>query len=149
MTQSPFPPDADPRRGPLLDLLQIRSEAVAPGRARILFEVRESHLRSRGIAHGGIIATLMDTALGLAASSKAPDGLDVVTAQISVNFIRPAWLGERLVALAEVRHAGRKTAVATGEIHTEGGALIATGSATLVFVPGPDFTRDTARKGEP
>ena len=143
MTQSPSPLDSDPRRGPLLDLLNMRSESVSPGRSRIVYEVGAEHLRSRGIAHGGIIATLMDTALGLAASSKAPDGLDVVTAQISVNFIRPAWAGERLVASAEVRHSGRKTAVVTGEIHTEGGSLVATGSATLVFVPGPDLTRET------
>lgn len=148
MTPSSAPNDSDPRRGPLLDLLEMRSEVVEPGRSRIAYEVGAQHLRSRGIAHGGVIATLMDTALGLAASSKAPENLDVVTAQISVNFIRPAWSGERLVATAEVRHAGRKTAVVTGEIHTEGGSLVATGSATLVFVPAPDFRRDDDRKGE-
>lgn len=141
MTSHPDPSHADPGRGPLLTLLGMRSETIEPGHVRVYYMVGPDHLRSRGIAHGGIIATLMDTAVGLAASTKAPEGLDVVTAQINVNFIRPAWSGERLIARAEVRHSGRKTAVATGEIHTEGGTLVATGSATLVYVAAPNFTR--------
>lgn len=133
--------DHDPRRGPFLDLLGMTAESHEPGRVRIAYRVGPGHLRTRGIAHGGAIATLMDTALGLAASTKAPAGLDVVTAQINVNFIRPAWSGERLVAEAEVRHSGRRTAVASGEIRTESGALVATGSATLMYVPASDLDK--------
>ena len=70
----------------------------------------------------------------------------MVTAQINVNFIRPAWSGERLEATAEVKHAGRKTAVATGEIRTEGGSLVATGSATLMYVPPPTSPGRTATR---
>jgi uncharacterized protein (TIGR00369 family) len=76
----------------------------------------------------------MDTALGWAAGSRAPTGLDVVTAQLNVNFIRPARPGEILIAWGEVQHAGRRTAVARGEIQTADGALVATGSATLMYV---------------
>ena len=42
---------------------------------------------------------------------------------------------ERLEAVAEVKHAGRRTAVATGEIRTDAGLLVATGSGTLMYVP--------------
>jgi acyl-CoA thioesterase len=136
----PFEPD-DPRRGPFLHLLGMRAAAVEVGRVRVQFKVGPDHLRTRGIAHGGVIATLMDTSLGLAAATKAPNGLDVVTAQINVNFIRPAWEGELLEALAEVRHSGRRTAVVTGEIRTESGTLVATGSATMMFVPSPDLVK--------
>lgn len=138
-------PDAESRRGPLLDLLDMRPEVAAPGTVLVHYEVGARHLRTLGIAHGGIVATLMDTALGLAASTVAPEGLNVVTAQINVNFIRPAWQGERLKAEGQVRHSGRKTAVATGEIRNAEGALVATGSATFVFVPTPDFRREEAR----
>ena len=134
----------DERRGPLLKLLGMQATSVEPGRVTVRYEVGPDHLRTGGIAHGGVVATLMDTALGLAASTKAPDGLDVVTAQINVNFIRPAWLGERLTATAQVQHSGRKTAVATGQIHTEDGALVATGSATLVYLGARDLTKSEA-----
>jgi acyl-CoA thioesterase len=133
--------EADPRHGPLLDLLGMSAVSVEPGRVKVAYTVGPDHLRTRGIAHGGIIATLMDTTLGLAASTRAPEGLDVVTAQINVNFIRPAWQGERLEAFGEVQHSGRKTAVVTGKICTESGSLVATGSATLMYVPAPDLAK--------
>lgn len=135
------PPAVASRRGPLLDLLDMRPMTVEPGRVRVAYQVASDHLRTGGIAHGGAIATLMDTALGFAASTMAPEGLDVVTAQISINYIRPARAGERLEAVGEVRHSGRRTAVATGEVRTQSGALVATGSATLMFVPDADFSR--------
>ena len=67
-----------------------------------------------------------------------------MTAQLNVHFIRPACEGETLVASAEVRHAGRKTAVAQGEVRTEAGALVATASATFVYLPHTDATRTRA-----
>jgi uncharacterized protein (TIGR00369 family) len=137
------PSIAEFRRGPLLDLLDLRLTVESPGRVKVAYTVGPDHLRTAGIAHGGIIATLMDTALGFAAASRAPEGLDVVTAQINVNFVRPAWMGERLEAVGEVRHSGRKTAVASGEIRNEAGTLVATGSATLVYLPKTDLIRTT------
>ena len=128
------------RLGPFLELLGMKPELLAPGRVRVTYMIQEAHLRSRGIAHGGILATLMDTTLGFAASSRAPDGFDVVTAQLNVNFIRPARAGEVLIARGEIKHAGRKTAVAWAEAHTQGGELVVTGSATLVYIPVADLT---------
>ena len=132
------------RRGSFLKHLGMHATSVEPGRVSVRYEVGPDHLRTGGIAHGGIIATLMDTALGLAASTRAPEGFDLVTAQLNVNFIRPAWLGEALVASAQVQHSGRKTAVATGQIHATDGSLVATGSATLVFIPPRDLVKTDA-----
>ncbi len=125
----------------MLDLLDMRPEVVGPGHVRVAYVVGPDHLRSRGVVHGGVLATLLDTALGLAASTRAPAGLDVVTAQLNANFVRPARHGERLLAEARVKHSGRKTAVAVAEVFTEGGELVATGSATLVFLPASDLDR--------
>lgn len=133
--------EEESRRGPFLKHLGMQATAIEPGHVSVRYEVGPDHLRTGGIAHGGIIATLMDTALGLAASTMAPAGFDLVTAQLNVNLIRPAWLGEALVASAEVQHSGRKTAVATGQIHTEDGSLVATGSATLVYIPPRDLVK--------
>jgi acyl-CoA thioesterase len=136
------PGQAESRRGPLLDLLDMRPSVVGRGRVQVEYIVGKDHLRSMGIAHGGILATLLDTALGLSASTVAPPGMDVVTAQLNVNYIRPAWNGERLVAQAEVKHGGRKTAVAWAEVRTDDGSLVASGSATLFFIPARDLVRD-------
>jgi uncharacterized protein (TIGR00369 family) len=87
-----------------------------------------------GLVHGGVYATLLDTAMGWAASTLAPQGQDLVTVQLNVNFIRPCREGETLVASGEVVHSGRRTAVARGEVRTAAGELAATGSGTFMFV---------------
>lgn len=124
-----------PRRVPLHERLDIEPRFVGGGQSRIELLVGPHHLRSRGIAHGGVFATLLDAAQGMAAASVAPDGCDVVTIQLNVNFIRPAALGERLTTTATVQHAGRRTAVTSAEMRTSQGELAATGTATLMYMP--------------
>jgi acyl-CoA thioesterase len=119
------------------------------GRGRVEFVVSRQHLRTYGIAHGGILATLLDTAMGMAAMSVAPPDHDVVTAQLNVNFIRSAWEGERLVTAADVRHSGRRTAVARGEVQTSDGQLVALGSATFLFTPLTDPAHQKPTHGTP
>ncbi len=108
---------------------------------RLTLEVRAGHLRTLGIVHGGVIATLLDSVMGMKAQGASPPDHYLVTAQLNVHFIRPAFEGETLIASSVVRHQGRKTAVAEGEIRTAGGALVATSSATFVHVPHTDQTR--------
>jgi uncharacterized protein (TIGR00369 family) len=116
---------------------------------RLVLEVQSAHLRTLGIAHGGVIATLLDSVMGMAANRSSPPDHYVVTAQLNVHFIRPAFEGETLVASSQVRHSGRKTAVAQGEIQTANGALIATASATFVFVEHTERTRANPDRLEP
>ena len=114
----------------------------------LLLEVRAGHLRSLRIAHGGVIATLLDSVMGIQAHQSSPPDHYVVTAQLNVQFIRPAFEGETLIASSQVRHAGRKTAVAQGELATSDGALVATSSATFVYVPHTDRTRANPDQSE-
>ncbi|WP_435006662.1 PaaI family thioesterase [Tundrisphaera lichenicola] len=113
----------------------------ADGEGRLILEVAETHLRSLGLVHGGVIATLLDSVMGMAAARSSPVEHYLVTAQLNVNFIRPALDGETLIAFADVRHVGRRTAVAQGEIRTDSGSLVATSSATFVYVAHDDRTR--------
>lgn len=116
---------------------------------RLVLDVAAGHLRSLGIAHGGVIATLLDSVMGMVSARSAPPDHYLVTAQINVHFLRPAREGETLLASAEVRHAGRKTAVAHGEVRTSADHLIATASATFVYVPHTDPTRGRAEPTGP
>ncbi len=125
------------REIPLIELLGIRSVAASKGEAAFEMTVEERHLRTHGIVHGGATASLMDSVLGVSALTVAAEDQQVVTIQLNMNFVRPAWQGETLVARAKVQHAGRKTVVSTGEIRTADGELVATGSATFVFIPTP------------
>lgn len=123
------------RKVPLHELLGILPVEMGGGRGRLELVVRDHHLRTFGILHGGVFAAMLDAVMGMAAASSAREGHDVVTVQLNVNFIRPVALGESLTASAEVEHAGRRTAVARGEIRTASGELAALGSATFMFLP--------------
>ena len=106
-------------------------------------------LRTLGIAHGGVIATMLDSVMGLMANRSSPPDHYVVTAQLNVHFLRPAFDGETLVASSDVRHAGRKTAVTQGQVQTIDGDLVAIGSATFVYVAHTDQTRAKPDRLEP
>ena len=123
---------------PFLEHLGVRILEAAQGRGRLEVVVRTEHLRDVGILHGGMSATLLDSVMGMSAASVAPPGHYVVTVQLNMNFIRPAWEGEHLVATGEVTHSGRQTAVARAEIRTAGGILVSSGSATFLSVPHKD-----------
>ena len=126
--------DVEPTRPGLIAHLKIRPVSVGDGAARVEMTVGPEHLRSRGIAHGGVIATLLDTTMGRAVGSKAGVGSDLVTAQLNVHFVRPARLGDTLVSTAMVEHSGRRTAVARGEIRSAEGRLVATATATFLYI---------------
>jgi acyl-CoA thioesterase len=121
--------------GPFLNDLKVEPVSFEHGRAVWRLRVSDQHLRTHGILHGGVVATLLDTALGRAVATVCQSDQDVVTAQLNVNFVRPVWSGETLLASGEVQHHGRQTAVARGEIRTADDTLVATGSGTFLFVP--------------
>lgn len=123
---------------PFLDLLGVELVERIEGQATLALNLSDMHLRTRGIAHGGVIATLLDTAMGIAVSTQTPDGCFAVTSQLNLNFIRPGWNGERLLITAEVSHAGATTAVARADMTTESGVRVALASGTFSFVRNPD-----------
>lgn len=134
------------RHVPFLDLLQVEPLETDAGRGRFRMAIDERHLRTLGILHGGVTAALLDTAMGMAAGTLAPKGHYVVTIQLNVNFIRPAWKGETLIATGEVRHSGRQTAVSFGELRTTEDALVATGTGTFMYVRHRPEDRDELHK---
>lgn len=123
-------------RNPFAEHLHLPPVNVSEKAARLELTVEEIHLRPGGIMHGGFHATLMDTITGYAAYTVAPKGTEVLTMQLNLNMTATARLGDRIIATAHVDHAGRRTAVVTGEIRRDDNTLLATGSSTLFFVQG-------------
>jgi len=125
----------DEARGGFMQMLDVHVLAAENGRSRVELLVAEKHLNQLEMMHGGMTATLLDTALGLAAYSIRPTNHYSVTVQLDVKYTRPALAGQKLAAIGQVQHAGKRTAVASAEIRAEDGSLIATGSATLMYLP--------------
>jgi uncharacterized protein (TIGR00369 family) len=89
---------------------------------------------SRGtIVHGGAIATLADEALASVAFTAAEEGETTVTADLKIDFLRPAMPG-RLVARATVRHRTRRLAFCEATVEQEGGPIVAEARAVIAYV---------------
>jgi uncharacterized protein (TIGR00369 family) len=126
--------DGQPVDNPLGAHLRIPPFESKNGGARMEMDVERIHLRHGGLVHGGVVATLLDTVMGVASYSVAPKKADVVTMQLNVNMTGSARLGDRIVAEAECVHSNRRMAVMQGTLRNGDGKLLATGSATMIFL---------------
>jgi acyl-CoA thioesterase len=97
-------------------------EAVGPGTARMAMAVRADMTNGHGMCHGGFIFTLADSAFAFACNSR---NAKCVAAQGQVSFLRPARLGERLVAIAEERHLAGRSGIYDVRVTGADGAVIA------------------------
>jgi uncharacterized protein (TIGR00369 family) len=103
--------------------LGARTEAAEDGEARLSFEVREEHLNPAGTLHGGVLATLVDTAMGQAVRSATGDDDVPATSQLTVTYLRPGSPG-RLAVTARVRTRGEHLTVCEADVEQEGRDLV-------------------------
>lgn len=85
------------------------------GEVTLGWDARAEHLNLQGLVHGGVLATLLDTAMGLAIRSALEPGRRHVTIEMGVHYLRPAHPG-RLRARGRVARIGREIAFADAEV---------------------------------
>jgi len=104
----------------------------AAGVAHCLLDVDERHLNRHGVLHGGIVATLLDTAAGVTASMvHDPQGLTPVsTVSLNINYVAPGREGP-IRATGQRTGGGRSLHFVSADLCDAQGVLIA--SATGVF----------------
>ena len=115
-------------------LMNMRLVEVEEGRAVFAVEPDERHYNGLGIAHGGLAATLLDSALGCAINTVMTAGRVFTTLEMEINYVRPMRreTGEvRCEAL--VLHAGSRVATAEGRIVDAAGKLYAHGTASCML----------------
>ena len=101
----------------------IEIEEAREGYARIAMRMRPDMLNGHGIAHGGMIFALADTAFAYACNSR---NIRTVAAQASIVFLDPARPGERIVAEAEEQALAGRSGVYGVQLRGEDGRMIAT-----------------------
>jgi acyl-CoA thioesterase len=106
------------------DLFGIEVLEVKEGFARVKARVKREFLNIHGTAHGGFIFTLADVAFGLAVNYDSPR----MAISINMNFIKPAFEGDELVAEAKVEGGGKRVKFCLLRVY-KGDDLIAEGTA--------------------
>lgn len=99
--------------------------------------IRDDHLSSPGVAHGGSISAFMDSVLGVTALYQAFRLNKICsTVEFKINFIKPILLGEKLTGKAVIDYQGQSLMVVSGEIREAmSGALKAKGLGTFNLYP--------------
>ena len=117
------------------DLLGMHPAELGVGHAVFVCDAKPSFANPMGTVHGGIAATLLDSALGCAVQTTVDDGVGYTTISLEVKYLRPIRLdaGE-LRAEATVVHAGRRQATAEARLTDRDGRVLATATTTCLIL---------------
>jgi uncharacterized protein (TIGR00369 family) len=127
--------------------------AIDPKRSRkglctVVGTVRRIHLNINRVVHGGVYATILDTAMGAAVvTTLAPDETTATTS-LYIEFVRPAREGEHLVARGELVRRGRHLAFVRGELSDSEGRLLGQAHGTWYIWGSADGTWKSSPSGK-
>lgn len=123
---------------PIARLMGFDIEEVGEGRVVFAVEPQEYHYNPIGMVHGGLAATLLDSAMGCAVHSLLPEGRAYTTLELKVNYIRPLTHETgRVRAVGKVIHLGGKVATAEGSVVDAAGKLYAHATTTCLLSDTP------------
>ena len=114
--------------------LKIRFQNDGVGQVRVETRICEQHQGFPGIAHGGIVASLMDEVMGRATMSGYPERL-FYTAKMEIRYRHSVPLNTDLVAIGWVVKDRGRAATAEGKLILPDGTVAIEGTATLFSVP--------------
>jgi uncharacterized protein (TIGR00369 family) len=113
-----------------------RPPEVEAGKVTFFLEPQEYHYNPIGSVHGGVFATLLDSAMGCAVHSLLPLGVGYTTLELKVNFIRPLSVQTGLVScVGTVLSQTRQVATAEGRLVDASGKLYAHATTTCLLLP--------------
>ena len=103
---------------------------ASPGVVEIEFEAGSQHLNLQGLVHGGILATLADTAMGLAVRTALEPGRRHVTVQLGIEFLSPGRTGT-IAARGRTVKIGTQLGFAEADVMNADGRVLARAHSTL------------------
>ena len=103
------------------------------GESELRLDLAGHHLNPGGIAHGGVIAALLDASIGLALRSKLGMTTDHVTIELDVHYLSPARSGA-LIGRGRAVRVGGRVSYGEADLFTDEGTLVAKGTATFLVV---------------
>ena len=116
--------------------LRIKFFDDGPSACRAELILGDQHQGYPGIAHGGIVATMLDEAAGRAAMSGHPERF-MFTAKIEIRYRQQVPLHRPLTLIARIEKDRGRMATAAAEVRLEDGSIAAEATATLMEIP-PD-----------
>jgi len=120
---------------PIAQTLGFTLTEVTEGRAVFQLDPGEFHYNPIGSVHGGVYATLLDSACGCAVHTTLPAGVAYTSLDLNVKFLGAMRMTTGLVsAVGTVKHRGRRTALAEAELLDGAGRLLATAQSSCLII---------------
>lgn len=111
---------------PMARLIGFRCVTAEPGEIVMRLDYDPSLENTMGMAHGGVAATMLDTAMGCAAHTMLPVGSGIVTLDLTITYLRPITAKHTpVVAAGRVINLGRRTIYVGGEVRGSDDTLVA------------------------
>lgn len=121
---------------PMASHMGMRLVEVDHGTATFECHPDESHYNPIGAVHGGLVCTLLDSALGCATQTTLPAGTGYTSIEIKVSYLRPVTAASApLTCVGRVTKPGRRVTFAEAEVRDVAGRAVATASGTLLIFP--------------
>lgn len=120
---------------PISELLNFQLIDAQEGKALFSLQPEEYHYNPVGVVHGGLAASVLDSAMACAIHSLLPPETFCTTLELKVNYLRPITLKVgKLRCEAEVLHFGGRTAVAQGKVLDSNNKLYAHSTSTFMIL---------------
>lgn len=120
---------------PIAHTLGFTLAEVEEGRAVFTLEPAEYHYNPIGMVHGGVAATLLDSAMGCAVHSMLPAGVGYTTLEIKLNMLRAVTVDTGPIRCeGTLLHLGRTTALAEAKMTDAAGRLLAHATSTCMLL---------------
>jgi uncharacterized protein (TIGR00369 family) len=120
----------------IAELMGFEPVEAEEGRVVFVATPGPQHYNPIGTVHGGLAATLLDSAMGCAVHTTLPEGVGYTTLELKVNYTRPIFTETgRIRCEGTVVHRGGRVATAEGRVTAEDtGALLAHGTTTCLIL---------------
>jgi uncharacterized protein (TIGR00369 family) len=115
--------------------LRMQLDSISVDQAVVKLNTEQCHLQPFGIVHGGVLATLIDTATFWSVFLRLPEDAGLVNIDLKLNYLKSISSG-LMTAQGRCIRAGRTINYAEASIKDKEGNLIAHGTSTLMVLPG-------------
>jgi len=121
------------RRVPLAGLLGMEFVDIRTGEAVLKLEMRDDLRQPHGVLHGGVTASLIDTAMAFAIRTHLQDHEATATVDLTIHYLRPHTAGA-VVCTAKVVRPGKRIFTVSADVVNGEGKLIATAISTYTKI---------------
>jgi len=115
--------------------LRMQLVSISVDQAVVKLKTEQCHLQPFGIVHGGVLATLVDTATFWSVFLRLPEDAGLVNIDLKLNYLKSISTG-LMTAQGRCIRAGRTINYAEASVKDKEGNLIAHGTSTLMVLPG-------------